>query len=147
MLRVEVDTREVEAALAELERRGQNPAPAMRVIRKEMRLDQRDHAREKEGPEGKWPARAASTIAKIRKGSGRARRPMGRLVSAVAYTAERSRVVGRSLVRWSGSHMEGDRVGRGATLPARPFLWISDKLLDTAETVLARFLLNGWGRP
>lgn len=145
-LEVELDATEVEASLRELVRRGQDPLPAMRVIRKEMRLDQREHAQDLEGPEGKWPPRSAATLAKIRKGSGRARRPMGRLTTAVEYIAKRSAVVGRSKVPWSGSHMEGDRVGNGARLPARPFLWISDRLLETAITVLERFLVNGWGR-
>lgn len=138
--------REVEASLEELRRRGQNPAQAMRVIRKEMSRDTRDHADRKQGPDGAWAPRAASTAAKVRRGSGRARRPLGRLPSAVQYLAERSRVVGRSIVRWSGSQQEGDLVGNGAQIPARPFLWISDRLLETSARVLERFVHNGWGR-
>ena len=142
----EFDTLFVENLLLELQRRGTNLRQPLRVIRKEMRLDQREHARDREGPEGKWPERAASTIAKIRKGSGRARRPMGRLTTAVDYIAQQRQVIGRSRVPWSGAHMAGDRVANGATLPQRVFLWISDKLVGTSAKVLGRFLVNGWGR-
>jgi phage gpG-like protein len=145
MLSVSVDTAVVERSLAELERRGQDLRQPLRIIRKEMRGDQRDHARSKEGPSGKWPARARETVRAAR-GKGRAKRFMGRLPSAVDYIAEQRRVVARSKVPWSGSHMEGDTVGKGVKLPARPFLWISDKLVEVAERVLTRFLVNGWGK-
>lgn len=141
-----LDSKVVEAAIRELARRGQNLIPAMRVIRKEMRVDQRAHARAKEGPESKWPPRSEATIRAARKGSGRPRRFMGRLTTAVDYIAEQRRVVGRSKVPWSGVHMEGGTVGKGVELPARPFLWISEKLEEVAATVLLRFLVNGWGK-
>lgn len=146
MLTATFDAREVEASIAELGRRGQDLRQPMRVIRKEMRLDQREHAQRREGPDGKWPPRAAATVAKARKGSGRARRPMGRLTTAVDYVAQQRRVVGRSRVPWSGAHMVGGRVGNGATLPVRVFLWVSDALVETSARVLQRFLVNGWGR-
>lgn len=136
----------VERSIRELERRGQDLKQPLRVIRKEMRLDQVDHARGREGPDGKWPARAAATVAKARKGSGRARRPMGRLTSAIDYIAEQRRVVGISRVPWYSAHAAGDTVGHGAKLPVRIAFWISDKLIDTSAKVLGRFLVNGWGR-
>lgn len=147
MLTARFDMKFVEDSILELERRGTDLRKPFRVIRKEMRLDTRDHAKKKEGPEGKWPARAPSTRAKVRKGSGRARRLMGRLPSAVEYFAEKRRVVGRSKARrWAHIHMTGGTVANGAKIPPRPFLWISDKLIDTAATVLGRWLVNGWGR-
>lgn len=141
-----LDAREVEKSLAELERRGQNPLPAMRVIRMEMRTDQRDHASGKEGPDGKWPPRSAATIKAARKGSGRPRRFMGRLTTAVDYLAQHKQVIGRSKIPWSGAHQEGATVGKGVKLPARPFLWISDRLLEVSARVLTRFIVNGWGK-
>ena len=141
-----VDLGQVEASIRELERRGQDLKPALRIIGKEMRLDTRDHARAKAAPDGKWAPRAAETIRAARKGSGRARRFMGRLTTAVDYIAQNKQVIGRSKVPWSGAHQEGAIVGKGVKLPARPFLWISENLLEVSSRVLQRFILNGWGK-
>lgn len=137
---------EVEEALREMVRRGQDLKPAMKIIRREMREELLDNAMNGVGPDGPWAPRAPSTVAARRKGSGRAKRLLGRLPSVVQYTHDNARVTATSRARWSGAHQEGSTVGRGARLPARTFLWISDNLLQVSKRVLERFLINGWGR-
>lgn len=142
----EIDLGEVERSFDAMKRRGRELGQAFRVLKPEMRADQRDHAARREGPEGSWPPLAQSTLAK-RASLGRLRRrPLGRLTSAVTYTASKDGVVARSRVPWSGAHQEGAVVGRGSRLPARPFLWLSDRLIERAKEILARVVTDAFGR-
>lgn len=121
--------------------------PAFRAARPSLKQDQRDHAKKQSGPGGAWAPRSSST--KNRAGgatygatrmSRRARKVLGRLPTAIAVKPERTRAIMRSLVRWSDVHMTGGRVGRGAVLPARVFLWISDGALELVSGVVVRHL-------
>lgn len=94
-----------------------------RELKKPLRADQRAHARDQAGPDGKWPKRKL----------GGRRRVLGKLPNAVRVVARRGMVSAESRVPWSGAHQDGDKVGRGATLPARRFLWISDDMLQLAN--------------
>lgn len=128
-----IDVREVDLGLAALRDR-RLVADIVRDLKKPLRADQRDHAKAQEGPEGKWPARRL----------GGRRRILGRLPSAVKVTGRNGVVTVASRASWSLAHQEGGRVGRGAVLPARPFLWISEAMLAAAAQistahVLARF--------
>jgi hypothetical protein len=141
-----LDARETERLFADMAKRGHSPGKAFRRIRPHMRKDQRDHAARREGPESAWPKRAASTLAKMgRSKSGRrlVRRPMGKLTTAVAYSASDKGVFGESRVPWSLAHYARTRVGHGAILEARPFLWISDSLTRIASRLLADYVAGG----
>lgn len=141
----DIDMGEVERSFDAMIRRGRNLGQAFRVIKPEMRADQRDHARAGEGPEGAWEPLAQSTLEK-RASMGRLRRrPLGRLTAAVTYAASKDGVIARSKVPWSGAHQDGAVVGRGSHLPARPFLWLSDKLISKAKEVIARVVEDAWG--
>jgi phage gpG-like protein len=102
-----------------------------------MRADQRDHSKQKEGPDGKWPARKrlGSSTKKARRRN--ARKLLGKLPNAVVITASSTSVVARSRAAWSSVHQDGGRAGKGAVIPRRQFLWISDELLQTAADVVA----------
>lgn len=112
-----------------IERMGDKKLPRAiaRELKKPLRLDQRDHARAQEGPDGKWPKRKA----------GGRRRILGKLPAAIKAGTRGSLVYVESRAKWSGSHQEGGRVGRGAVLPARPFLWISPKMIEAATALVA----------
>lgn len=142
---VTVDIGDVEEGLAAMERRARALGPTMRTLVKPMKDDQRNHKSAKEGPDGSWPARAASTIARAHGKRKLPRNPLGRLPTAVAYAVTPSSITGTSKVRWSGAHQDGDRVGRGSRLPARPFLWLSDEFVNLAERELADALVTAYG--
>lgn len=131
-------------ALNSVVKQGASLSKAFQQIKPEMRADQREHAKAKEGPDSKWPPRAASTMAKLRANGKRARRPLGKLLTAVRYTARKGGVIGQSTIKWSGVHMEGGVVGRGSVIKPRPFLWISDKLRERAAAILRGHMLEGW---
>lgn len=132
-----IDTRQVEAGLVAMGN-DRAVALAMRALRKPMRVDQRDHARQAEGPEGKWPARRVLARRSRRRRLASRRRLLGKLPAAITVTATKIGVSAVSRVRWSGVHQEGGPVGRGASVPARPFLWVSHELLDQAAEAIAR---------
>jgi phage gpG-like protein len=161
-----IDLTEVDRALADVETRAKRMAPAFRELRKPLRLDQRDHARGEKGPGGKWPARSALTEERRTAKNRRVRltkamqsiapkklrhrstpkRLLGRLPAAVIYATGELFVRATSRVAWSGVHQEGGSVGRGSKIPARPFLWLSEVILDKAKQTLAAFVVKGWKR-
>lgn len=111
--------------------------PAWKEARPVLRKDQREHAKKQEGPEGSWAPRAASTKARAGR-NGRARRMMGRLPTANRQKDERSRKIMSSTVAWSAVQATGGRVGRGSRLPARVFLYVSDRALETVAGIITR---------
>lgn len=143
---VTVETGDVLKGLAEMERRSRQLGPAFRELKKPMRDDQRDHGKRQRGPFGAWARRSPSTLAYYReRGRGRIPRPLGRLLSAIAYSANAYSVTGESRVKWSDVHMTGGAVGHGVRLKARPFMWISTNLLTIAEQVFERTILAAFG--
>jgi hypothetical protein len=118
---------------------------AIAALKKPMRLDQVDHAKAKAGPESSWAPRAASTIASYRTHPKAPKKLMGKLPTAVSYKAAGLTLAGESRARWSDAHQTGATVGRGAKLPVRVFLWISDKLMAIAENELGDVVLEAFG--
>lgn len=123
--------------------------PMWRDLKADMRADQLQHAKEQAGPDGKWPARAPSTIEKLRTRSAsgrrrRARRPLGKLPGSTTYTATSRSVLGISRVPWSDVHQTGGRVGKGHILPARPYLWISDGLAEKVARAIEKRVMRGF---
>jgi phage gpG-like protein len=140
-----LDLGDVFRGLDAMARRGRALGPVFRELKKPLRADQKDHSKKREGPSALWAPRAASTMARMRIGGHRARKPLGRLTGAVSYFADATAVRGISRVLWSGIHQDGGTVGHGSRLPARPFLWISDDLLRIAENTLGSALVRAYG--
>lgn len=139
--RARVDLSWVERALTGL--RNPDLRPAWKAAKKPLRADQRDHAKRREGPGGAWPARSPLTQARRSTGSGkrkRARKLLGKLPSALTAKHTRTSVSVMSRSKWSAVHQEGGTAGNGARIPARPFLWASDKLLETVAGILSKGL-------
>ena len=98
-----------------------------RSLRDPVRTDQTNHARAQEGPDGAWPARRVPSR----------RRILGRLPGAIRMAVNGATVSATSKVAWSGAHQDGPtRVGRGAIVPQRQFLWLSDEVINHAEWLL-----------
>ena len=142
MMEADFDLREVDRGFAELVRRGAEPRALFAELKPDLRADQIDHKKKQQGPEGRWAALDPDTRAR----RPRARRLLGRLSSAVAYKAGRDALTATSRVKWSRAHQDGARVGNGARLPARPFLWFSSRFLDLARDSAEHFLERVWGR-
>lgn len=118
---------------------------AMKELKAPMKLDQKEHAKAKSGPDGAWPARAASTLASYAAHHRKPGKLLGRLPIAVSYRATLTSVIGESRVGWSQAHADGAIVGHGAKLPAREFLYISDKLMITAEEIIEKKIVAAYG--
>lgn len=141
-----IDIGDVEEGIAAMERRARALGPAFRELQKPMRDDQKDHGKQQRGPFGSWARRSPRTLDFYRShGRKRIPKPMGRLISAVKYASTAYSLSGESRVAWSGAQQDGGVVGRGARIKARPFLWLSRRLLDIAETIFERTILDGYG--
>lgn len=133
-------------------------------LRGPARFDQNHHDRTAEGPDGRWPALAASTLARnkwirSRKGTkakarlpgSRRRRPksrklLGRLPRALESIVSAHSLAIRSRVRRGLGlvHQAGGRAGRGSRIPRRQYLWISDWLKEKARVAFQDALLRSW---
>lgn len=111
--------------------------PAWKEARKPLRADIRDHRKKRSGPSGTWAARSANTRIKRK---GRTRQMLGNLPTALSTIMDRRRIALKSRVAWSDVHQTGGRVGHGAKLPARPFLWASDRVLTEIAAIVTRTL-------
>lgn len=144
-LKITTDFRDVESRLAAMARTTNRLAPAFRELRKPMRDDQREHQRQQEGPDGKWKPRAPSTMAAIRRRKRRRLpRLLGRIPAAIKVKSDGKSVTAQPAVWWFAIHQHGGRAGRGAKIPARPFLWVSDALIAHASKVLRDAFLEAW---
>jgi phage gpG-like protein len=167
MLEASLDVTQVERAMADVEARAKRLAPAFRELRRPLRADQRAHARDEEGPDGRWPPRSPFTEARrqarnrtvrnhrfdvLRRGEARRRSTpkqlLGRLPAAILVKVGELYIRATSRAAWSGIHQYGGNAGRGrrVRIPARPFLWLSDGLLRTARDVLGTYVVKGWKR-
>lgn len=148
MLTFRIDDSSFQAGLKDVSKAGRNLGPVFRALRMPMRRDQRDHAVQEEGPEGNWPPRKGEKEVKRRAGkrkNRRARGMLGRLPNAVDIRSIGATVYARSRVKWARAHADGETVGRGAKLPARPFLWVSEDLGALANQLIAEHLGKAWG--
>lgn len=159
---------ELDRAIADVETRAKRLAPAFRELRRPLRQDQRAHARSAQSPEGSWPPRSPMTEARRTARNRRIRatktgstsvpskfkrrsapkRLLGRLPGALIVVAGELFLRATSRVPWAGVHQYGGHAGHNnrVEIPRRPFLWLSDKLLETAQQVLGDYVVKGWKR-
>lgn len=119
---------------------------ALRRCRKPAHYDQRDHRDRQRGPQGPWPALAASTLAKYAKaGKRRNRRILARLPNARRAAITSLKLTLKSPVPWSMAHQDGPtRVGRGSMLPQRQFFWWSTAFMKVAQNEFRWALWKKW---
>ncbi len=146
LLRVDVKMGGLIAALGRLG--NGNHKPIFAQLRKPMHKDQRDHRDKQRGPRSSWVPLAATTLARYaREGKRRNRRILARLPNARGTILKSDELIMRSKVKWSNAHQDGPtRVGRGAIVPQRQFLWISAHLVAEAKREFRRALwCRFWG--
>jgi phage gpG-like protein len=166
IVRISVRDTEVQRGLDAMRGRGHLLGVVFRELRPVLRLDLREHAKFHAGPDGNWPPRAASTLAKIEKraakvGRTRTRKTkdgtrirtrnvtrmqnaLGSLPGSVRTKAGQRQLVAESPVAWAGIHNEGGIAGHGSSIPARPFVFFSENFLGAAEREIGRFVFFGW---
>lgn len=137
---VDIDLSKVFAGYKQAERRSFDLTPVFRRLIPIAKRDIRKSAVLREGPDSKWPKLAKGTLKSRRKARKRGKRPakgvLGKLSRAVRVTAGRDFLRETSLIPWSGVHQDGAKVGRGATVPQRTFLYFSNQFLDlTTEAI------------
>lgn len=140
---VMVDTSDPDEGIVGMERRVRALGPVMQSLVKPLRDDQKNHKREKVGPDQPWAPRSAATAAAHHK--KRASSLLGKLPSAVQYRADAHAITATSLVAWSAAHRDGDTVGHGAKLPVRESLWISDEMAELAEKNILDSVAKAYG--
>jgi len=143
-INVVIDIGDVEKGFDAMERRAHALRAVFSQLRKTMREDQRDHARKKQGAEGHWPPRKKLTSGTKKAARYNHRKLLGRLPTAISIRANSDRIVAVSKVAWSSIHQEGGRAGKGAHIPKRQFLWISDALLKTAADLATEHVVGGF---
>lgn len=157
MLGVKVDDSSVQAGFRDVRDAGRRLEAVFRKLRQPMRRDQADHAREEAGPDGPWPARTTKArtrkmFAKVRRRKGQPAQAevfrftglLGVLPDVIQVKAIGATVFARSPIKWAKAHADGDVVGRGSTLPARPFLYVSEKLGELATEMIGDHLEDAW---
>lgn len=140
MITAQLDDRGLMRAIDEVARRADQDF--FRELAPEARADQRDHAKNQEGPESHWAPRKEVPGRRKRK----TRRILGRLPGAIQVRTHPDAVEIQSRVRWSGIHQDGGTANNGAQIPARPFLWWSEEFLDVAGESALIFITRNWGR-
>ena len=66
---------------------------------------------------------------------------LGRLANSIASKINKGSLMVFSRPEWSGVQNDGGPVGRGATLPPRPFMFLEDDDLDILSDILINHLL------
>jgi phage gpG-like protein len=153
-----VNLRDVENGLRRMQLAGKDLRPLFRRVQGDLRADQKQHAKEEKGPDGKWPSLDPDTLAKrTRQGQGRPHRGkwkrrrrsfgrmLGKLPRAFAITYSESWIAATSRVKWSGAH-SGGIVGHGSHLPDRTFLWASSGLLAIVSRKAVDYLVGAWDK-
>lgn len=114
------------------------------------RHDQQQHDRALEGPDGRWPQLAASTIERRTRPRGRDKKGrnrswptklLGRMPKSIqSITSSKSLIIRSRVKKFSMVHQAGGIVGHGARIPRRQYLWISQWLKDRTRIEFMRAL-------
>ena len=148
MLDATIDLRDVDQGFRTLLQAGGDVGPLLQEAKRPLRTDVREHQRDLRGPGGRWPAISPATQRKrgrTKSGRQRWRRTLGRLP-----TMRQIRVIGgdtliaRPRLPWAAVHHFGGRVGRGARIPARPFLYFGADFIADIERALRAYLARTW---
>lgn len=158
-----VDLGAVDRFVETASQRAARLAPAFKELRRPVRGDQRQHAKDQSGPDSKWAARSPITEARRQAANKRTRRArigpiapgktrrrstpariLGRVPAALVVTLGDLFIRVAPRIAWAAAQAVGDRVGHHhkVELKPRPFLWISQQLIATAERVLGEYIVK-----
>lgn len=161
---ISVDLSDVLRGLDLMRARGADLRAVFRDVKEWLKPEIAEHFDAAEGPEGPWAPRAASTIARARQNRGFTRRAgkrrgqmtkrgerwagrqLGRFRAVNAYriSVTRQSLTMQAKGAWAGIHQYGGVANHGAKIPARPFLWVGEILLDRFANRIVEHVVEGW---
>lgn len=143
MIDVKVDIEPITRAFDRLRRT--DGRKVFREARKPMRIDIREHAKAKAGPDGAWQPLAASTKDR-RKRAGRKRgKLLAALPAAFKIASGPDFVRAEWLVKWSRVHWRGGRAGHGSRIVKRDFAYLSKSAIRAIRDLYVDALDRAWG--
>lgn len=150
------DLRSLKKAFRKMERAGIDTRKVWRKVKTPLRKDQAEHIKDQKDSDGAtWKPLAVGTRDKRLSKGGKAgkftkrgklkksaERKLGRVLSRRLVSGAKVRITRRSIsirskVRWAGIHQHGGRAGRGAMIPKREFMYVSEELQIKATALLA----------
>ena len=137
----DIDLREALRGIDRMRASAEDAAPVFRSWKPHARRDQQQHGRDQSGPDGRWPGRSAATVA--RRGRSR-RRLLGKLPRVLKVSADRAGLEVESRVAWAGVHQHGGTAGKGARIPARPFLYWAAEFVRAVLDDWREYVLRRW---
>ncbi len=158
-VKIEVRDEKVLAGFARMKTAAQRARQFFQAMAKPVKADLKEHGDEQRGPHGAWPPRKAlkaefhqsRDAATGRFGQGKRRRSrvkggrlLGKITRSFRQRATERSLISASPIPWAGIHDTGGRVGRGSILPARPFLWISREVHETASQGYSKWVVNAF---
>lgn len=134
-------------ALTELLRRTANLQPVFDEVGSYLLSSTQERFEAEAGPDGTaWPALAASTLSRPGRGSpARKLRDRGHLYASLNYRATRLSAEAGTNRAYARIHQKGGKAGRGrqVTIPARPYLGISEGDRREIGAILHGYLSAG----
>jgi phage gpG-like protein len=166
---VQVDVRRVVSGLGRMSKAAKDLSKPFREFRPLLRQDLTQHYSTHTQPVGLWPPWAPSYLAKIMakprtvlkrvrsprrplympggftvRGARRVQAMLGRLDGLNEWSISRVMLQVLSIVPWAGIHQWGGIAGRGARIPQRMYLWISERRMEELAVILQRHVLLAW---
>jgi phage gpG-like protein len=152
---ISVDDRDVQKGFDRMMSAAEKTRRFYNVMKPPVRSDIKQHGLDERGPDGPWPARDPDYVAgRTWKGRGgkslkrrRKRAPkqmLGKLTKSIRMRATREALIISSPISWAGIHQDGGIAGRGSVIPERPFLYLSDDLVEQASSVYAAFVKSAF---
>lgn len=140
---MDLDLRDLDRGFSGIKLAARNMTPVWARLRSSMKDDQLAHWTDQTGGDGAWAPRAEST----RRRHGRRRKIFSkRFAKGFSVVTTPSELAAVSKIPYAAAHQFGGPVGNNAVLPARPFLYLSEKFLGFAMPRIAEHLGKGWTR-
>jgi hypothetical protein len=149
--------------LREMAKRGSDLRPVFKQFRGVIKEDLADHFDRSMGEDGKWAPRAPSTIERImglhgstykrgkragsptKRGQKRLDNQLGKLKTSWSVRLTPRLLEFRSKAGLIADvQTRGGTVGKGSVIPARPFAYISEPVIEQFANVTADFVSKGW---
>ena len=127
----DLDLRELDKGFAKMTRAGRNLRPVWNQLEPAMKQDQLDHFKLQEGVDGPWAPLAAATL-KRRRGRRGKKVFSKKFAKGFSIIKAAREMAALSKIPYAAAHRDGETVGKGAQLPAREFLYLSEPFIAIA---------------
>ncbi|WP_457571295.1 phage virion morphogenesis protein [Desulfovulcanus sp.] len=156
MITINVNTKALDMALQDMEKRMSNLTPVMEEIGEIIVSSAQENFERQgrysspgswKGGSNKWkPLKPATIKQRMRKGywPGKTLQQRGRLKSSIGYRAGKNSVEIGTNLAYAAIHQFGGRAGRNLTaeIPARPYLVVQEEDLEEIREIITDYILN-----